>query len=172
MTRWLVPLVLTASLSGCIIYESGSESCDGPCFSDTETWDFGGTGAETDTGTEPEATLPTFRLVDATAEPGEALLTWIECEDLSFDYTHIEAVTFVGDASPSQLVLREDEAMLLIEVDDDAAYGQIEVILELSDGSAALLDGGFTILDPEAQGTGAYMVANSITQSNEITPSF
>ena len=150
MTRWLVPFALTASLSGCIIYESAENSdCEGVCTEDSETWGSGGT---TTTGAEPEPEKPVIRLTDGSAGPGEAMLTWIECDDLSFDYTNIDTVTFVGDVTPSQLVLRADEAMLLVEVDEHALPGQIEVILELVDGSAILLDGGFTVLDPDADG--------------------
>ena len=155
MQRWLVPFFVITSLSGCIIYENEtSDSCDEDSCDTLESSDsWGSTEGTTDIA--PEAPLPTCHLSDTSGLPGETLLCWIECPDSDFDYTEISSVLIFGDVQPSDLVLRPEEAFLLLEVDDDATPGQVEILLELTNGGAVLLEGGFTVLDPDAESTGS-----------------
>ena len=152
MTRSLALLaLLTTSLGGCIIYETNGE--DDHCFGDCDLG--GGDGFDDgqggqDTGDEPAPELPAFTFTAAEGLPGEVMLTWIEAEAPGFVYTNIESVTFVGDIEVVDTVLRDDEAMLLVEIAADALPGKVEAIVELIDGSAALIEGGFLILDPTA----------------------
>jgi hypothetical protein len=159
MTRWLFPLAILTSLNGCIIYETDEDCPGSECLDTTAAWED--TGAQA--STEPEAPTATFRLTVAEGAPGEAMLTWIECDDIAFAFSTIEDIVFVGDVTLTELVLREDEAMLLVEVGSEAGPGQIEVILTLMDGSAVLLTGGFTVLDPADDGSGGSTGTNGGT---------
>ncbi len=170
MPRWLSLLALTASLGGCIIYETeggwGDDSwCTGAMCDDDRrdrcgdgdddsglicttdpTGTATGTGTGTGTATTP-APLPEFSFVPDEACIGDAVLTWLVADDPTWDYTNIDGVLFVGDVVVTDTIVRTDEVILLLDIPANADPGVVQGLVELTDGQATLADGGITLVE-------------------------
>lgn len=159
MQRAMISLLALGTLAnGCIIYETEHIrdrkciDCEDTDFGDTDDGWVAPTGDDDDddsaNGTEPQAPVYDFDLTITVGAPGEVLLTWLEEGSGDFDYTNIAEITFVGDITVLDTVIRPDEAMLLLEIDADATPGTVQVFVEFVDDTAILLETPFTIEEP------------------------
>jgi hypothetical protein len=142
---------------GCIIYEEDyhtdkrGDDVDGTIVDPTtDPWG-------TDPGTEPTDPEPTltsdlFLTVDA-ALPGDTLLSTLEATVDDFDLTQVTTVEFGRDIQVLDMIARDNEVVLLLQVDGEAVPGLVDVFVQTAPGGAWLLESPFTILDPADPGT-------------------
>lgn len=170
MGRTMLSLFAWAMLlQGCVIYETESwhDRCragddDEDCLtgpregdpSDEDPLDDEDLLDDEDPIDDEDPETP-FKIWLSVAEgrPGDSLLTWLE-SDGDLDFRTIDRITFVGDVEVTDSVFRDDEAFLLLQIPHDAQPGVVQGFVELRDGGAALLSGGFTVLEPLAGGDG------------------
>ncbi|MCB9687595.1 MAG: hypothetical protein H6738_16740 [Alphaproteobacteria bacterium] len=143
-------LLVAAGLlaQGCIIYEEHwvTESCE-DCgttwtWTDTETTD---TTTET---TDPGPTLTSeLELTVSSGLPGESLLSSLISVG-AFDLSSVQEVGFGRDVSVLDVLERDDELVLLLNVASDAVPGDVQVFVTTTDGQGWLLEQPFTIEDP------------------------
>jgi hypothetical protein len=132
--------------SGCIIYDN-----DGPNRGKDNQIDAIETG-ETD---EIELDLV---FSPPQAEVGESFIGTITVE-LTADgeevsLSEVSDVIVYGDATVSSIFPREDEVLVSISIDEDAIDGEVDIIVEFNDGSAAFLEAALTLF-PEGSGNSA-----------------
>lgn len=147
-------LALGLLLGGCIIYETDPHDdcrgsrCDDDHDDDDEPWTPPGEDTDDEDTDDP---APRFTLSVGQAEQGQALLAWIEGPS-GFRFDTIEDVLFVGDVNVLQTEIRAREAFLLLSIPCSATPGSSPVIVELSDGTDVLVQGGFTIVEASSPG--------------------
>lgn len=152
MHRHATLFALTGLLAqGCIIYEEHwVTECD-DCGT-TWTWTETDTGLTTTT-TDPGPTLTSdLELTVAHGLPGQSLLSSLIAVG-PFDLATVESVGFERDVSVLDVLERDDELVLLLQIGADAVPGQVQVYVTTTDGEGWLLEQPFTIDDPSTTGT-------------------
>ncbi|NOY25713.1 MAG: hypothetical protein GXP62_07545 [Oligoflexia bacterium] len=156
MTRPITTLVIAVlpallpTLTGCMFRDNGHKDdqwgdgpnghANGDC--DTQQGDTADTGAAQN-GDHPAAN---FWLEPDTAAPGESLIASLQA-DVAFDWSSVQDVVFYGDVIPCTTQAREDELLITITVNADAAPGPVDLLIELNDGGAIWVDGAMTVVD-------------------------
>ncbi len=153
------PILLGLLAQGCIVYEERHRhdrddlDCDGCVLDDpTEPGDPGEVTDPQDPQDPPEDPGPVltselFLTVDA-GLPGDTLLSTLEATDDGFDLSEVVAVEFGRDIAVLDLIARDDEVVLLLEIADDAEPGSVDCYIDTASGGSWLLDVPFTVLDP------------------------
>lgn len=135
--------------SGCIIYDN-----DGPNRGKDDQTDAFETG---EAGDVDEIELDLV-FSPPQAEVGESFIGTITVE-LTEDgeevsLSDVSNVIVYGDATVSSIFPREDEVLVSITIDDDAIDGEVDIIVEFTDGTAAFLEAALTLF-PEGSGNSA-----------------
>lgn len=141
---WLIP-ALAALATGCIIYEERYHRvpCDG-CVDEGPIED----PPAPEPPEDPETQITSdVALTVAEAYPAETLLSTLVAVDPDVDLATVSSVTFERDVVILDSIQRPDEIVLLLEIDPEAAPGEVEVYITTATGGAWLLDEPFTILE-------------------------
>jgi hypothetical protein len=96
----------------------------------------------------PQAPPPAyaFALSVDSAPQGDILITVLTSVGDPLDLHTVDTVDFLGDVSLQDALVRTGEILLALHVEDDAVPGTDPVLVEV-DGTAWLIDGGFTVLE-------------------------
>lgn len=157
MTKYMF---LVPMLTGCIIVESDKSNDDFDSGYD-ENGDDGGDEwsdwedtPETDTGstnTEDSGSTDingTYYTVPSSGAPGDVFLSALRSDD-PIDWTQIVNITPYGGLSICEFTPLFDELLLTIKIDDDAAEGTVDLVIEYANGDVDLVEDGF-VIDLEA----------------------
>lgn len=136
-------LILASALSGCLIH-------DNDCWKDGAPGHYGhggsDTGASGDTGAE--AAAPAFLFNPDEVVVGQSAIVSLVA-DQDFDFSTLVNIEFYGDITICTRADRDDEVLLSVVVAADAELGGVDAVLEFSDGTAAWLDDGLTIVSTD-----------------------
>ena len=132
--------------SGCIIYDN-----DGPNRGKHDQTGVIETGEVDDIELDLVFSPPQ-------AEVGESFIGTITAE-ISADaeavsLSEVSNVLVYGDATVSSIFPRENEVLVSLNIFDDALDGEVDIIVEFADGSAAFLEAALTLF-PEGSGNSA-----------------
>lgn len=141
--------------SGCIIYDN-----DGP-----------NRGKEDQTGVIETGEVDEVELdlifTPPQAEVGESFIGAITVDTTGgvegVSLIEVSNVLVYGDATVTSIFPREDEVLVSISIVDDAMDGEVDIIVEFADGTAAFLEAALTVY-PEGSGNSA-----SEWQSDSVT---
>lgn len=153
MSRWFTVSLLSATLSGCIIYEQRYVpiECEGEC---AETTEPGRPGPEP---TEPTETEPAVtngvRLTTNEAYPGDVLLSFLVPNEEGVDIATVETLSFERDITVLDSERRQSEIVLLLSVAEAATPGDVEVFITTTGGGGWILAEPFHILGASTTGT-------------------
>ena len=154
MTRALSLFALLAG--GCIIYEEDwdhrHDSCRSCGVDDTSTVgdDDDDVTPEPEPEPEPEPQITAdLELTETSAYPGDSLLSSLVVVSGQVDLAAVEAVVFERDVVVVDTLHRESEIVLLLQVADDAAPGEVDVFVETKTGAGFILAEPFTVLEPD-----------------------
>lgn len=139
-------LLLFGPLVGCIIYEEKYTTTTDGCVECTTT----GPGQPQ----SPQLT-DTIELTVTEGLPGESVLTNLVPVGSGFDMSRVVAVDFERDIETSDILVRDFEVVLLLQISQAAAPGSTEVYVRTDDGVVWVLTRPFDILPPVAQPTGS-----------------
>jgi hypothetical protein len=139
-------LLLFGPLVGCIIYEEKYTTTTDGCVECTTT----GPGQPQ----SPQLT-DTIELTVTEGLPGESVLTNLVPVGSGFDMSRVVAVDFERDIETSDILVRDFEVVLLLQISQAAAPGSAEVYVRTDDGAVWVLTRPFDILPPVAQPTGS-----------------
>jgi hypothetical protein len=134
--------------SGCIIYDNdGHDPVRERNASDDDT----GIDAPVENLELPSVTLA---FLPPQAEQGESFIGRLTVEEGDLSLGDCHDVVVYGDASIDALIARSGEVLVSVTANDDATPGVVDVLVELNDGTAAWLEGAFTIF-PAGSGKSA-----------------
>jgi hypothetical protein len=139
-------LLMLSPLVGCIIYEekyTTTEECVG-CAT---------TGPLPPGQQDPQLT-DALELTVTEGLPGESVLTNLVPVGSGFDMSKVVAVDFERDIETSDMLVRDFEVVLLLQISETAAPGSAEVHVRTSDGAQWVLTRPFDILMPADPPTG------------------
>jgi hypothetical protein len=144
----LVLSLALATTSGCIIYDNdGNEPVRERGASADDT------GIDTPVD-NPELPSVTLSFLPPQAEQGESFIGSLTVEEGDLSLGDCHDVVVYGDASVDALIARSGVVLVSITANDDATPGVVDVLVELNDGTAAWLEGAFTIF-PAGSGKSA-----------------
>ncbi len=156
LSRTLMSLPLLSLMSGCIIYdhENKCKGCEDSSFTDTDgpnhTIDDTGDTAGTDTGATDTAPITaTFLLTPAEIEAGHTAI--VSLTATGFDLSTVANIRFYGTVNLIASENRGDEVLMTVEIPAGASPATVDMLLELNDNSAKLVEDALTIL--ESSGT-------------------
>jgi hypothetical protein len=140
--------IALATTSGCIIYDNdGSDAVRERGASADDT------GIDTPVE-NPELPSVTLSFLPPQAEQGESFIGTLTVEEGDLTLSDCHDIVVYGDASVDALIARSDEVLVSVTANDDATPGVVDVLVELTDGTAAWLEGAFTIF-PAGSGKSA-----------------
>ena len=137
-----------AITSGCIIYDNDGYD---------PVRERGASAADTgiDTPVEsPEIPSVTLSFLPPQAEQGESFIGRLTVDEGDLTLGDCHDVVVYGEASVDALIARSNEVLVSVSANDDATPGVVDVLVELTDGTAAWLEGAFTIF-PAGSGNSA-----------------
>lgn len=157
------PILAILLVQGCIIYREDWDDDRPDCPTCTDP----GTapepyGDDDDAPTEPsEPAEPPgpqvtadLALTEASAFPGDSILSSLVVVAGEVDLQSVEAVVFERDVDVLDTMVRPDEVVLLLAVAADASPGEVDVFVESTAGAGWILATPFTILEPEGTDPG------------------
>lgn len=163
----LLTFSLLPTLGACIVYDDrpcdktdedgrdlpGAEDGDGDIDGDGNADNDGDPDGDNDGEPDDEPVDPDgdgFWLDPDTALPGEELIAGLHSE-AAFDWSQVVEVHFYGPVRPCAFEPRADELLITLLVDEDAAPGPVDMLLELGDGSATWIAGPLTVVAPDGE---------------------
>ena len=161
LRRTLMSLPLLSLMGGCIIYdhENKCPGCEDSSFTDTDgpnhtIDDTGDTSDTGDTGDTAPITAA-FLLTPAEGEAGHTAI--VSLTATGFDLSTVANVRFYGTVNLIASENRGDEVLMTVEIPAGASPTTVDMLLELNDNSAKLVEDALTILEDSGTGgdTGA-----------------
>jgi hypothetical protein len=137
-----------ATSAGCIIYDNDGHD---PVRERNSIEDDTGIDAPVE---NPELPVVILSFLPPQAEQGESFIGRLTVEEGDLSLHDCSDVVVYGDASVDALMARTGEVLVSVTANDDATPGVVDVLVELSDGTAAWLEGAFTIF-PAGSGKSA-----------------
>lgn len=148
-------LPVLALLGGCIIYDHDKcPNCDTDFDSGVDHGNPGNHQTGDDTATQTDDTGTTtpaethFYLDPDYGSPSATIITSLTADN--FDLNTIANVRFYGDVNILAQSNRGTELLLTLQVPPNAALGTADLLLELNDGTARLIEKAFTIVEDGA----------------------
>ena len=95
-----------------------------------------------------EAAAVTFAFTPDTAAPGDIFITSLVADSDDIDYSAIEELVFYGDVVDCTTAARTDELLATIAIPEDAAEGEVDMVIVFSDGETIWVEGALNIAAP------------------------
>ena len=93
-----------------------------------------------------EADAPTFTFTPDTASPGDIVITSLVSDSDEIDYSAITELVFYGDIVDCTTSARDDELLATIALPDDAAEGEVDMVIIFEDGETIWVEGALNIV--------------------------
>ena len=93
-----------------------------------------------------EADAPTFAFTPDTASPGDIFITSLVSDSDEIDYSAIADLIFYGDDVDCTPSARDDELLATIALPDDAAEGEVDMVILFEDGETIWVEGALNIV--------------------------
>ncbi len=97
---------------------------------------------------ESTQTAPVFSFTPDTAAPGEIFITSLVADSDDVDYSAITELVFYGDVVNCTTSARDDELLATIALPDDAAEGEVDMVIVFADGETIWVEGALHIAAP------------------------
>lgn len=109
-----------------------------------------GCGSEEIVDCEPyettEEAAPSFSFTPDTASPGDIFITSLVSDSEDIDYSAITDLVFYGDVVDCTTSARDDELLATIALPDDAAEGEVDMVIIFEDGETIWVEGALNIV--------------------------
>lgn len=152
-TLALIGLV-TAGLSGCVVYEKdrhgdddyedGYDDLDG----DENGLEDSGLGEDGDE--EPAVTLAFY---PSEAEQGQAFIGYLTVTEGELELSAIEELSFYGDVEVVSYDIRDDEVIISLDVSPNAVLGEVDLLVDMGGNDVIWMEAAFTIFEAGSGGT-------------------
>ena len=97
--------------------------------------------------TEEATTAPVFTFTPDTAAPGEIFITALVADSDEIDYAAISELVFYGDVVDCTTSARSDELLATIAIPEDAAEGEVDMVIVFEDGETIWVEGALNIVE-------------------------
>ncbi len=152
--------LLTAGLSGCVVYEKGRPDGDlhggepGEVDGSAGPADEGSEAALADSGLEEASPDVLLDFYPSEVAQGERFIGYLSVAGGDLDLAAVEGLRFYGDVALLSYDVRSDEVVISLEVADRAVTGEVDLLVELGGGEAIWLEGAFRIAEAAGADTG------------------
>ncbi|MDP6933461.1 MAG: hypothetical protein QGG40_11125 [Myxococcota bacterium] len=136
----IMALLAVTLPTGCVVFDhncSGKDCIDGSL-------------SDADTGTEG----PTFWLSPDSLTVGETVIVTLE-SDQTVDFEGITDLHFYGDVDLLASQPRDDELLLTVQTPGDAVTGEVDLVIQMEDGTTTWVDAAFTLSHSDSDSTGS-----------------
>ena len=140
MRNLLAILTIPAITVGCVVYDNDGPGQDDPDVDIARDYEDDDV---LDNGDEELGFALEFS--PSQAEQGESFIGYITVSDGQGDLNAVTDVKFYGDIAMGSWDSRGDEVILSVSVADDAVEGEVDMIVEMEDGSAIWLEAALTV---------------------------
>jgi len=96
--------------------------------------------------TEEASTAPVFTFTPDTASPGDIFITALVADSDEIDYSAITELVFYGDVVDCTTTARDDELLATIAIPEDAAEGEVDMVIIFEDGETIWVEGALNIV--------------------------
>lgn len=96
--------------------------------------------------TEEATAAPVFAFTPDTAAPGEIFITALVADSDEIDYAAITELVFYGDVVDCTTAARDDELLATIAIPEDAAEGEVDMVIVFEDGETIWVEGALNIV--------------------------
>lgn len=98
------------------------------------------------TDSTEESAAPVFSFTPNTASPGDIFITSLVSDSDDIDYSAIVDLVFYGDVVDCTTSARDDELLATIALPEDAAEGEVDMVIMFEDGETIWVEGALNIV--------------------------
>lgn len=156
MKRLMVPFLMVAGLSACIFYEDTDEDWDDELPWECPNLDDPDIGCADiddpdvdDPQDDPQDDPPpefTLSMDPGEAEQGDMFIAHLSAEG-DLDVRDIANIYVGGGVSVLVTLFRDGEVVFMMEVDEQAETGEVDMVLDMEDGTVVVFDAALTVYE-------------------------